>query len=404
MDTETYVTLTTGDRVNTTIEADVAVVGARCGGAALGYLLARQGLRVVMLDRARFPSDTVSTHAIASAGLLMLREWGLLDAVVATGAPVRRTLGARVGEMEATFPVPDGRPGAMAPRRVVLDQVLIDAARNAGAELIEAATVRSVERDGSGRVIGLAARTATGTELTVRAQVTVGADGMNSRVRSEVGAEIYDVAPSWVSGVYAYYSDVEVEQNELAFGHRHCTLAFPTNGDLVCIAAVVHDESHRALVAGGDGAVVDVIAKASPRIAEAVARGRRETRFFTFRGQDNFRAVPAGPGWALLGDAGYYRDPITGQGIADAFVSAQLLADVLVEGLNGPCLDAEMSRYQVRRDELFAEAYAVACELSRYDWTDESLLMAILRYRAAVDATASAVERGLWKTEVLSSS
>lgn len=377
------------------VDADVVIVGGRCAGAAAARLLAVSGVRVVVIDRAVFPSDTVSTHAVASAGAILLRQWGLLDEVVAAGTPVRRTVGARIGELEVTFPVPEGRPGAMAPRRLVLDNILIQAAAAAGATVMESTVFRGVVRDEDGRVVGVRATTPD-AEVEIRASVVVGADGVGSPVREAVDAPLYETAPSWVSGVYAYYSGVAVDQNELAFGGRACTLAFPTNGDLVCVAAVQHDALFSDLVRGGDEAAQRVVAEASARIGEAVAAGTRETRFFAFRGRENFRAVPFGPGWALVGDAGYYRDPITGQGIADAFVSAQLLSDALVEGLGGAApLDESLARYQRARDALSAEAYAVTCELSRYDWDEASLLANVLRYRGAVDSTASAVESGL---------
>ena len=378
-------------------DADVVIVGARCGGAATARLLARAGLRVVVVDRATFPSDTRSTHAVAAAGSLLLRQWGLLDAVYAAGTPSAPTVGLQVGALEGSFAGPPEWPGSMAPRRTVLDALLVDAARDAGADVREATSFREVLRDERGAVIGITTDDAAGSACTVRAAMVIGADGIRSGVATAVGAPSYDVAPSTISGVYAYFADADVHHNELAFGGDHAALAFPTNDDLVCVAAVVRADQLRSLLAGGDAAALEVIRIASPRLGDAVAAGRRVSRSFAFRPADNVRRVPFGAGWALVGDAGAYRDPVTGQGIADAFVSAQLLADAVTAGLGGSCpLDEALSSYHRRRDELTQDAYEVACELSRYEWDDTTLLSSLLRFRDAVQATATAVDRGIW--------
>lgn len=380
------------------MKTDVVVVGGRCAGAPLARLLAQRGLEVVVVDRATFPSDTRSTHALASAGVLLLAQWGLLDPVLAAGTPVARSIGMKVGDLEASIPLPDGHPGSMAPRRTVLDAILVDAARAAGADVRERTTFRGLTTDGHGRVTGIRATAAHDTELTVEAALVVGADGIDSPVAAAVGAERYRVSPSVISGVYAYYADVDSRHNQLALGRDHCALTFPTNDDLVCVAAVVRDNSFDSLVAGGDTALVDVVRSASERLGEAVSSGRRVSRRFAFRGRDNQRRVPRGPGWALVGDAGYHRDPITGQGIADAFISAQLLADAVVDGLGGrSTLEDALERYHARRDALTAELYDVTCEMSRFAWTDDALLPLVLRYRSGVEATAMAVSEGLWR-------
>ncbi|HUP84477.1 MAG TPA: NAD(P)/FAD-dependent oxidoreductase [Acidimicrobiales bacterium] len=378
-------------------DADVVIVGGRCAGAATARLLARSGLRVVVLDRATFPSDTRSTHALAPAGSLLLRQWGLLDDVLAARTPTARTIGVQIGTFAGSFPVQEGWPGSMAPRRTVLDALLVEAARAAGAEVREATTFRSVIRDHRGSVVGIIATDAGGASVEVRAPLVIGADGVGGPVAAALAAPEYAVSPSRISGVYAYYADVDVRQNELAFAGDHAALAFPTNDELVCVAAVVRDDRLGELVAGGGDAALAVVAAASPRLQELVVAGRRASRSFVFRPVDNVRRVPFGDGWALVGDAGLYRDPITGQGIADAFVSAQLLADAVAVGLGGGArLDEALAAYHLRRDDLLRDAYDVACELSRYEWHDDSLLADFLRYREAVVATGRAVEEGLW--------
>lgn len=371
---------------------DVAVVGARCAGAATARLLAQAGLRVVAIDRAAFPSDTVSTHAVAAHGVVLLEQWGLLDAVLATGVPNPRTIGFTVGAIDfPVVPVPDHSRGTVAPRRTILDHLLVDAARSEGAEVWEHTSVRDLLRDGD-RVTGLRCRRADGTDVTVRASVVVGADGVRSHVARAVGAAQYGVTASRLGGVYAYYASTGQEQNELGLAPGALTVAFPTNDGLTVIAAGVDDSRFGEIVAGGDSAVAAVAEASSPRIAAALARGQRATRFFAYRPTPNRFVVPAGPGWALVGDAGLYLDPITGQGIANAFLSAALMADALVDGLGGACtMDDAMDRYRSERDALLAEAHATTSAASSLDWSSEEIVGILLRFRAAVDATADAV-------------
>lgn len=383
------------------IHVDVAIVGGRVAGASLARLLACAGLRVLVIDRATFPSDTTSTAAIGGAGGLLLRRWGLLDALLATGVPQSRVAGITVGTVELAVPMPPNRPAFMAPRRTVLDAMIVEAARDSGVTVLEESSLRGL-RWHDRRVVGLHASRVGGRDIEVTAALVVGADGIGSRVARAVAAETYDRAPSRISGMYAFIAGEGIANNELGFGGGHATLAFPTHDDLVCVAAVVPDDQFPALVAGGDDAFDAVVRTACPRVAEAAPAARRASRFYAFRARDNQRVMPYGPGWALVGDAGYYRDPITGQGITDAFVSAQLLADAVIAGLGGVGpIDESLERYRSRRDELSRDMYAVTCALSRYEWSDDSLGKAILEYGNASAAIAAAVEDGLRLDEVV---
>lgn len=375
-----------------TRRCDVVVVGGRCAGAATARLLAQQGLDVVVVDRAAFPSDTLSTHSIAGHGIELLRQWGLLDAVLATGVPNPRSVGFAVGGMDLpTVPVPEESLGTLAPRRTVLDHLLLDAARDVGVEAWTSTPMTALLRDGAA-VRGVRCRRPKGVEVDVVAPLVIGADGAHSRVATEVGATRYHVRPSRLGGVYAYYEGTGLEQSELGLRPGALSLAFPTNDDLTVIAVGTHDDRFGEVVAGGDRAVLQLARQASPRIADGLERAVRRTRFHAYRPQDNRFVTPHGPGWALVGDAGVYLDPITGQGIANAFLSAALLSDALVDGLGGAVpLSERLERFHRERDALLDEIHATTSDASSLAWDDDAIVATVLRYRAAVDATLADV-------------
>jgi len=361
------------------VRYDVVVVGARCAGSATARLLAQQGRRVLLVDRASFPSDTLSTHSVSAHGLELLARWGLLDRMLATGAPTASTMGIRLGDVDLPE-VPHHSPrGSLSPRRTVLDHLLVEAAREEGVDVRQGVVVRDVCRD-AGRVVGI-----TTDAGDVRADLVVGADGAGSVIARAVGATRYDERPSNVSGVYAYIGGTGLEHNELSLVDQRFGLAFPTNDGLTCVAVGLHTRHFAALLRGGDGAFLDSLDATAPRIASAVRRGMRTTRFHAFRARPGFFHVPAGPGWALVGDAGHYKDPSLGAGIADAFLSAHLLADVVAAG-------APMSDYQERRDATLREMYELTHEVASLEWGNDDLLDVFGRFRAALLTVLSTLQ------------
>jgi len=171
---------------------DVIVVGARCAGSPLAMLLARRGYRTLLVDRATFPSDTVSTHVIHPPGVSALRRWGLLDQVVATGCPPVGRYSFDFGPITlAGAPGTTDSPYAYAPRRQLLDKILVDAAAAAGAEVREGFGVEEVLVE-DGVVTGIRG----GNGQVERARVVIGADGRNSVVAKAVRARAYEEAPA----------------------------------------------------------------------------------------------------------------------------------------------------------------------------------------------------------------
>uniref|UniRef100_UPI002457914D NAD(P)/FAD-dependent oxidoreductase n=1 Tax=Nocardia neocaledoniensis TaxID=236511 RepID=UPI002457914D len=169
--------------------ADVVIVGARCAGAASAITLARAGFRVIVLDAAPLPSDTLSTHLLWPAGLAELQHLGALTDVLALGAP-RLTnayaAGAGYG-IGTTFPTVEGIDYALCVRRTGLDDVLVRTARAAGAEVRQRCRVTSVVHTGN-RCAGVRYTDRAGNTREIRAALVIGADGRDSTVAHAVGA------------------------------------------------------------------------------------------------------------------------------------------------------------------------------------------------------------------------
>ena len=311
---------------------DVIVIGARCAGAPLAMLLARQGRRVLAVDRATFPSDTVSTHFMWPRTTAFLAKWGLLDALAATGCPpidtVRIHFGATSlhGKPEAI----DGTAVMYCPRRTVLDALLVEAARQAGAEVRERTMMREIVREGD-RVVGVKLAGPDGVHEE-RAAIVVGADGLASGVAEAVGAKVERAHPSLTCGFYAYWEGVPTDGVEFYIRDGRDVLVFPTHDGLTCIWVGRSAGEWPAYKADIETVY---LAGLDPPMRERVGKGRRATPFKgTHRLPNRYHACH-GDGWALVGDAAYHRDPLTGMGIGDAFLGAELLADAIHAGLDG---------------------------------------------------------------------
>ncbi|TJW30951.1 MAG: NAD(P)/FAD-dependent oxidoreductase, partial [Mesorhizobium sp.] len=180
--------------------------GARCAGASTAMLLSRAGLRVLAVDRQSYGSDTLSTHALMRPAVVQLSRWGLLQPLIQSGAPVIKSTTFHYGEQEVTVPIrpePD-IPGLIAPRRTVLDRMLVDAARAAGATILHDTPVHDLVFDSHGRVRGVALRDAAGQTREVRADLVVGTDGLGSFVARKVEARTLVQGRCSVAHVFSY--------------------------------------------------------------------------------------------------------------------------------------------------------------------------------------------------------
>ncbi len=357
----------------------VVVVGARCAGAATAMLLARAGHDVVVLDRAAFPSDTVSTHGIARGGVVQLSRWGLLDTVHESGAPPVREVLFRYGEEQTVRQIKQraGVDHLVGPRRYTLDAVLQDAARDAGATLRTGVTVTGVRRDAVGRVVGVDGHGPGGEPVAVEAEFVVAADGVRSRMARWLGAETLQSSPSRTGAFYTYVADVPLETATAAYEFHVAQDAFagifPTHHGRACVWYLAPTRALAGLTAAGAGraeALLSAITAASPSLGARVRAGQVEAPVRGSVDLPNIVRRPIGrpgAGWALVGDAGYHRDPITGHGITDAFRDAELLANAIDIALRHPgCADDALAGYQTRRDLALRDTFDLTRALSAF--------------------------------------
>ena len=371
---------------------DAIVVGARCAGAPTAMLLARQGHRVLLLDRSTFPSDTLSTLVVQPHGVAALARWGLLDDVKATGCPPIEQYTFDFGPVVISGrPRPaDGNAVAFAPRRTVLDKLLVDAAVAAGVEVREAFTVDDLVVD-DGVVVGVRGHPDDGPGVVEHARVVIGADGHNSRVARAVHAERYHDKPVLESAFYTFWHDLAVDGlTTLVRGDRGFA-AIPTNDDLTlllvgCPFAQAAD-FRRDVEANYFGALAR-----EPEWADRVAAATRADRFIG-GGVPNFFRKPYGRGWILVGDAGYTKDPITAQGIANAFIDAERVATALGEvWTGGRSFDDALGHYQTERDATALPMYEFTTQLATLEPPPpemERLIAAMAGNQPAMDAFVS---------------
>lgn len=352
---------------------DVVVVGARCAGAALAMLLARQGHRVVVVDRATFPSDTLSTHAIARGGVVQLARWGLLDAVLDSGAPAIRRVRFHAGGDVVDRQI-KGRSGVdllVAPRRHVLDQLLVDAAIEAGAEVRTGVSVTGVTRH-LGRVTGIVGHDAPREPVRISARFVVGADGLRSRVAREVPAQVAVRRPPGGAAHYAYVARPDWDGFEFHIADRVMAGVFPTHGGEANVWVCGPGDHVERLRGDRPAGFLTLLASANPELAERVAAAGHTGPIRGVAGLPNHIRRAWGPGWALVGDAAMHRDPVTGHGITDAFRDAELMARTLDRVLRGEEAEAAAGRaYEARRHELVHEQFDATVRMSQYPPVDE---------------------------------
>ena len=352
---------------------DAIIVGARCAGSPTAMLLARAGHRVLLVDRDTFPSDTLSTAFIQSEGMARLEKWRLRATLLATGLPEIATTLHAFGQ---AIPTPDADVMPTAPRRFILDKILVDAARDAGAEVREAFSIQDLFRDSSGAVVGVMGQERDGTQVMEEARIVVGADGRNSFVAKAVDAEEYNRYEPSSSGFYTYFSGIDAKGAELHLGDRHAFFVFPTNNGQTCIGYEGPLSRWDEMRKDPGAYALAQFDKSSPDLAAKVRAGTQEERWLGLTGRPSFLRKPYGPGWALVGDAGYLKDPILGRGIDDAFRDAELLSTAMDAGLSGtqPMVEA-LAGYQATRDAIVKDVYELNQAFAQMpEWSMELLM------------------------------
>ncbi len=407
---------------------DVIVVGARCAGAPLAALLARGGARVALVERADFPSDTLSSHLFEADALAFLDRLGVGAQLRATGAPAVNRTDTRIEDLRMRIALPQrpGDVGGMASvRRLVLDPLLANAAQEAGVELRTGTEVTELLTDGgrvagvrvagvrvagvrvagvrvggvrdggvrdaavdSGDVGGGAARAGGGRGADehrageLRARLVVGADGRNSTVAKLCGARRYNLTPNQRLLYWAFFEGVATDSEPTFLSHRwgdRFILAIPSDSGLHQVLIWPEKRDRQCLSADIDAAFREHACACEP-LADALAPARQVGNVLGAVSWEGFFREAAGPGWVLCGDAGHFKSPGPGRGIGDAFIQAERLAGAILDALgdSDSALDAALRHWGRWRDREFAEHYWLAYDTEQAGAVP-ALLVEVLR-------------------------
>lgn len=379
-----------------TFDYDVIVVGARVAGAPTAMLLARQGHRVLLLDRATMPSDTLSTHAITRSGVVQLNRWGLETGVARLTTPVREVM-LGFGEERIRFDVrlEQGVDTFYAPRRHYLDGLLVESAVEAGANFMGGTRVTDVIRSGD-RIRGVVA---DGDRICAR--MVIGADGVMSKMAGLVGAaDLYRHEPSNAVS-YAYYTGIDFPGFWFQFTPGVNAGLIATSDGQTCVFVGRPTDEFDDFRLDPEAEFDRLLARAGADLYEMVGEGTRVSQFRGTPGLPGFIRKPWGPGWALVGDAGYTKDPISAHGISDAFRDAELCARAVHRALLDPSsAGVAMKGYQRERDRVSWTMLRQSQALARYGWGAEeaSRRMRAISYMVK-EESASLCELPEWLPE-----
>jgi len=347
---------------------DAIVVGARCAGAATAMLLARSGHKVLLLDRDEFPSDMVaSTHMVWHAGIARLKSWGLLNRLKATGSPPMDKINLDLGMFVLSGEAPPAGEVTQcyAPRRYILDSMLVNAAVEAGAELRQGSVV-GLLTEGE-RVAGVRCSDGSGPLAEARARLVIGADGTNSSIARFVAAPAFDETSQLQGTYYAYFADLPLNSMEFYSRPGRMIYAWGTNDGMTVAGICCRYEDYRRLSNDPERNFYAEVETLAPEFCERVRAARRGSAWLKGATR-NIRRKAFGPGWALVGDAGLTMDPISAAGIANALRDAEYLAEAVHQGLSGACpLEGALARFQDRRDASAVPIYEFTREMAKLD-------------------------------------
>jgi len=347
---------------------DVIVVGARCAGATTAISLAEMGLRVLLVDRTTFPSTTVSTHTMYADALAVLRDIGVLGRVEATGAVRVREVVCDYGDFRivGTPPPIAGIDYGLCVPRILLDDILVQQCRERVTEVAESTRVIDLLTT-DGRVAGVRLK-AKSQPVTVTAPLVIGADGRLSTVAKSVGARsIHTQRSGWYLwfGIFADVPARDPSAYELYFHGASFFYVFPTTeGHHIVGGEFTFREYPRTTTRGLE--TFHTVLRQSPILAERLATARLIDGPYGMYRIDSFMREATGSGWALVGDASFFKDPCTGQGMFDAFRGAQLLASRVREGwLRYGDLTRCLHQYANDRQREFGEWYQFTCRAAQ---------------------------------------
>ena len=368
---------------------DVVIAGARCAGAATALLLARAGAKVLVVERQARGTDTMSTHALMRAGVMQLHRWGLMPALASMDTPRIRSTTFHYGpeSIQVAIKAEHGVDHLCAPRRSILDRILVEAAEAAGADIRHGVALSGLQFDSTGRVIGAWLSSKEDSHVGVGAGLVIGADGRQSMVARLTAAAMYLESRFSTAYVYGYFDQMPDDGLRWYFQSDAAAGAIPTNHAQHCVFASVPQHLFASTFRGDVGrGFTSVLEECSPELAEAVQRTDRAGRLRGFAGAKGFMRQPYGPGWALVGDAGYFKDPITAHGMTDALRDAELLAQAVIAGG-----DRAMDAYHRERDVLSIPLFEATDAIASFDWTFDDVKNLHGRLSAAMKAETRAV-------------
>jgi 2-polyprenyl-6-methoxyphenol hydroxylase-like FAD-dependent oxidoreductase len=346
---------------------DAIIVGARVAGAATGLLLARAGARALIVDRDIQIGDTLSTHALMRPAVELLSHWGLLDRLLDAGTPIARQAQFQYGQDRVTVAVRRNGavPGLCAPRRRLLDRIILDAAEAAGAALLLGNSIEECLFDATGRVIGASIRRRDGTLLSVHADLVIGADGRASRVAELVSARLLTSSLHRAGTIYGYFPGIPNRGYRWFFGNGVAGGVIPTNDGLHCVFASCRPEDFKSRFATEAlGGLRVVFGRFDPDLADCTHAPAEPLR--RYPGAPGHVRARAGRGWALVGDAAFFKDPATAHGITDALLDAHHLAGLFDR-------EGGLERYQLNRNAHAVRLFETTQTIASFDWDYDSL-------------------------------
>ena len=348
---------------------DVVIVGARCAGAATALLLARAGARVLVVDKGGYGTDTLSTHALMRGAVLQLHRWGVLPAIIEAGTPAVRSTRFAYPSQDVTIAIEPrhGVAALYAPRRVLLDRLLVDAASRSGAEFSFHSKATGLARDADGRVRGLAVEAPQGA-VAVRADLVIGADGLHSAVARWVNAPEILTGRHATAVLYSYWQGVSSAGYEWHYTPHASVGSIPTNDGAHCVF-VSFPEEHLASARGTNATdTYEQSLRQFESLSPLLSSAQRVAPVRGFGGHRGFMKRSTGPGWALVGDAGYFKDPLTAHGITDALRDAEMLARAVIGASDGA-----FGEYETIRHELSYRLFEITDRIASFKWTDPEL-------------------------------
>ena len=366
---------------------DAVIVGARCAGAATALLLARAGARVLLVDRGAYGTDMLSTHALMRGAVLQLQRWDVLPAIVAAGTPPVRSTTFSYGTQDVTVAIEPryGVNALYAPRRWLLDRTLVDAAVASGAEVEYGVGVEDLIRDGHGRVRGVL--TKGRSPRRIEADMTIGADGLYSTIAGRVSAATVMQGRHKTAILYSYWQGAPIDGYYWRFKPGAAMGAIPTDEHATCVfVSVAGDRFHREIAGDLPTAYRRWLREAAPAFDAQLAGATRSEPVRGFGGHVGFIKTSTGPGWALVGDAAFFKDPLTAHGITDALRDAELLARAIVRGTTAALNDHEIARLDLSRS-----LFELTDEIASLSWTEGHLQSLHRAFSAEMSREVSAL-------------